>query len=253
MEPELWTPENKDAPVPGVILAGDLFARPGHGLAQVLGPALAEKGYVAIAAAPAAHRDASGFKETTLSAREQEIEDTVTQLFERMIAAGKVDIRKIAVVGHGLGGAVAVAEAAKDSRVGIAIAIGAPRAPDAYFPKDALDAWKNGKTAKIRDASDGTMHELAGSLADEWRARPDLDHGTAARKTGAQVVWIHGTADEVVAVDESRRAYWKHPDAGRRARLVEITGADHGFTAEAHAKKLVEAVAEQLGLAFPPA
>ncbi len=46
--------------------------------------------------------------------------------------------------------------------------------------------------------------------------------------------------------DESRRAYWKHPEAGRRARLVEIAGAGHDFASAAHVKKLVETVCEQL-------
>ena len=56
--------------------------------------------------------------------------------------------------------------------------------------------------------------------------------------------------NEKVPVDESRRAYWKHPEAGRRARLIEIQGADHEFSTEAHEKKLVEAIVEQLGQVF---
>src|SRR5581483_8478373 len=125
MSDEIWTHEG-DAPAPGVIIAGDLMARPGKGLAATLGPALAEKGFTVIAATPSAHRDTKDFKSATLSRREGEVENVVTALFERMIAAGKVDIRKIAVIGHGVGGAVAMAEAAKDSRVGAVVAIGAP-------------------------------------------------------------------------------------------------------------------------------
>src|SRR6185369_8229060 len=106
-----------------------------------------------------------------------------------------------------------------------------------------------GKNAKIQGC-DGTLHELGRSLADDWRANADLDHATASRKTGADVIWMHGTADEKVAVDESRRSYWKHPEAGRRARLIEIQGADHKFSNEAHQKKLVDAIVEQLVQTF---
>jgi dienelactone hydrolase len=244
---ELWTPDT-DAPAPGVVIASDLMARSGGGIAATIGPELAAKGYVAIAAVPAANRDSKGFRSGTLGNRTEEVERLVTALFERMAAPGRVDIRKVAVIGHGVGGAVAVAEAARDSRVGAAIAIAAPRSPEAYFPSEALRAWEDGKTARIRDPQDGTVHELDGTLAREWHGREELDHSTAARRTGADVIWIHGTADEVVPTDESRRAYWKHPEAGRRARLVEIAGADHAFSA--HGKKLVEAIAEQLAEAF---
>jgi pimeloyl-ACP methyl ester carboxylesterase len=244
---EIWVPAELDGPVPGVVIAGDLMARPGKGLAAVLGPALAEKGYVAISATPAANRDTKGFKAGTLSAREEEVERMVTALFERMAAPGKVNIQKLALVGHGVGGSVAVAEAAQDSRVGAVVAIAAPRSPEAYFPKETLDAWAAGKTARLRDPDDGTTQELSGALVLDWRNRAELDHSKAATRTGAQVVWIHGTADEVVPTDESRRAYWKHPEAGRRARLVEIAGAGHDFASPAHSMKLVEAVLEQLG------
>lgn len=245
---EVWVPET-DAPAPGVILSGDLMARHGHGLASKIGPELAAKGYVAISATPAANRDTKAFKSGTLSAREGEAERIVTALFERMVAPGRVDIRKIALVGHGVGGAVAVAAAAKDSRVGAVIAIAAPRTPEAYFPKEALDAWAQRKVAPIKGC-DGTLHDLDRSLVEDWRARAELDHSNASRKTGADVVWIHGTADDKVAVDESRRSYWKHPEAGRRARLVEIQGADHEFSSDAHQKKLVEAIVEQLVQSF---
>lgn len=247
---EIWTPDSQEKPAPGVIIEGDLMARRGTGIASILGPELAAKGYVAISAPPAAHRDTREFKKATLAARETELENSVTALFERMVAAGKVDIRKVAVIGHGVGGTVAIAEAAKDSRVGAVIAVAAPRTPDAYFPKEALDAWSKGQTARIQDPHDGTIHELDRSLAEDWRARPELDHASSARRTGGDVVWIHGTADETVPVDESRRSYWKHPEAGRRARLVEIQGADHRFTSAQHQKKLVEAVVEQLESVF---
>ncbi len=248
---ELWIPaQAEETPVPGVVIAPDLFARAGEGIASLLGPALAEKGFAAIAAVPAAHRDTKGFKSGTLSLREEETERLVTALFERMAAAGRVDIRKIALVGHGVGGAVAVAEAARDSRVRATFAVAAPRSPDAYFDKGALDAWASGKTAKVRDPRDGTVHELDGTLAADWRSRAELDHATAARRTDADVIWVHGTADEVVSVDESRRSYWKHPEAGHRARLVEIAGADHAFSDAGQAKKLVETIAEQLAQVF---
>lgn len=245
---EVWTPEGAE-PAPAVIISPDLLGRPGAGIAAKIGPELAAKGFVAIGATPAAHRDTMGFKHATLSSREEEAERLVTAIFERMVAAGAVDIRKIALLGHGVGGAVAGALAAKDSRVGAVIAVGAPRTPEAYFPKDAIDAWTAGRTAQVKGC-DGSIHELGPSLAHDWRARPELDHSNAARKTGASVIWIHGTADEKVNVDESRRAYWKHPEAGRRARLVEVQGADHEFSSDLHSKKLVEAIVEQLTQAF---
>jgi pimeloyl-ACP methyl ester carboxylesterase len=203
-----------------------------------------------ISATPVANRDASGFTSGTLSHRVDEVERLVTAIFERMVAPGTVDIGKIGVVGHGLGGCIAVAQAACDSRVRAVVAVAAPRSPEAYFSKDALEAWASGRVAKLKDREDGTIHALDASLVEDWRARPELDHSFAATRTDADVVWIHGTADEVVSADESRRSYWKHPDAGRRARLVEVAGAGHDFTNPDHARKLVDAISEQLAYAF---
>jgi alpha-beta hydrolase superfamily lysophospholipase len=245
---EVWTPDTVES-APAVIIAGDLMAREGRGIAQKLGPALAAKGFVAVAANPSAHRETKEFQSANLTRRVRETEDAVTALFERIVAPGKVDIRKIAVVGHGVGGAVAVAEAASDSRVGAVFAIGAPRSPEAYFPKDVLEVWSRGKIGQIKGC-DGTLHSLDRSLIDDWRNNPDLDHAIAARKTGAAVTWIHGTADEKVSIDASRSAYYKHPEAGSRARLVEIEEADHELSNDAHAARVVDAIVEGLSKVF---
>jgi len=260
---ELWLPEDASAPAPAIVLAPDLLGRPGHGLASALGPELAKRGFVTLAAAPTAGCDTPRFKEATLRERVGDVARAVTALFERMAAAGKVDIRKIALVGHGVGGTVAIAEAAHDSRVGAVAAIGAPRSPAGYFAKKDVAAWQKGASAALRDAATGEEHELGPELWRDWKAREsELDHANGATKTDAHVLWVHGTDDEQVAVDDSRRAYWKHPEAGRRARLVEIAGAKHDFGVAAdpsahgaelspQARRLADAVADMLETAFP--
>src|SRR5205807_2964792 len=97
----------------------------GAGLPAALGPELARHGWVAVSATPSAGRDTPRFRTGTLADREADIERLVNALFERMLAAGRVNIRKLAVVGHGAGGTAAVAEAARDSRVGAVVAVAA--------------------------------------------------------------------------------------------------------------------------------
>jgi dienelactone hydrolase len=265
-EPQLetWLPTGASGPVPAIVLAGDLWARPGRGLLATLGPELANRGHVVIAPTPGKRRDTKGFATGTLRDREDEIDGAVTALFERVAARGEVDIRRLAVVGHGLGGSAAMARAARDSRIRAVFAVAAPRTLAGMFPKAAVDAWGRGDKATLKAPADGTLHALGPAIANDWKARAtELDHAEGARATGATVVWIHGTEDTVVPTDESRRAYWRHPEAGRRARLVEVIGAEHDFgvaadaePAEAlpsHARKLADAIAEQLALVFPKA
>jgi pimeloyl-ACP methyl ester carboxylesterase len=257
---EIWLPES-EAPAPAVVLGGDLFTRRGRGLVAALGPELARRGYVAVAPAPSAACDTDAFEATTVEQRTADLEGAVTGLFERMIAPGRADIRKIALVGHGIGGTAAVAEAARDSRIGAVAAIAAPRTLEAAFPAAARDVWAHQGTARLRDEHDGREHDLGPALARDWKARAaELDHADGARKTEAPVLWVHGTEDRSVSVEDSRRAYWKHPDAGRRARLVEVAGAGHDFASagepselSAHAKKVADAVCELLEAAFPKA
>jgi dienelactone hydrolase len=264
---ELWLPDagvDPSAPVPGVILAPDLLGRAGRGLPTALAAELARRGYVALTADASSGCESPRFKEATLRERTGDLARAVTALFERMVAGGSVDIRRLAVVGHGVGGTAAVTEAAHDSRVGAVAAIAAPRTASGFFPGRMIEVWQKGTTAKVKDPSTGEEHELGPELFRDWKAREaELDHATRARETGGHVLWVHGTEDEAVNVEDSRRAYWKHPDAGRRARLVEIAGAAHDFGVAAdlpfdrdrelapHARKLADAVQELLEAAFP--
>lgn len=264
---ELWLPETEHGPAPAdvlapaVVLAPDLLGRPGKGLASALAPELARRGYVALTAPPTAGVETGRFREATLRERVGDVARAVTALFERMAAGGRADIRRIALVGHGAGGTVAAAEAAHDERVGAVVLLGAPRTPATFFPRKATQAWQKGSSARLRDEATGEDHELGPELWRDWTAREAaLDHAATTRETRAHVLWVHGTADERASVEDSRRAYWKHPDAGRRARLVEIAGAGHDFGVgdaavpgdlPPAARKVADAIQEVLEAAFP--
>ncbi|MBI3725202.1 prolyl oligopeptidase family serine peptidase [bacterium] len=267
---EIFLPEDTTASppsasaerAPGVVLVGDIFQERA-GLISALGARLADKGLVAITAAPSGRGDR--FLGRTLREREAEAGRAVTALFERMVAAGTVDIRQLAIVGHGLGGVVAASCAARDARLRAAVLIAAPRSPGAFFPEAARIAWSRQKTARLEDRLVGTVREVDGSLYLEWKSRADeLDSARTAARSVPNVLWVHGTADEVVSPDESRSAYFRHPEAGRRARLVLVTGAGHDFGAQGGAgpsasalrgatfvaPALAEAVSGFLGEAF---
>src|SRR5438477_616923 len=98
---ELWLPESATGPSPAVVLAPDLLGHAGRGLASALGPELAKRGYVAISAVPSAGCETPRFRDATLRERVGDVARAVTALFERMVAGGAADIRKLAVVGHG--------------------------------------------------------------------------------------------------------------------------------------------------------
>ena len=65
-------------------------------------------------------------------------------------------------------------------------------------------------------------------------------HSTAPQAVQIRVPWllVHGTADDVVLIDDSREAYSL---ASEPKKLVEIEGANHVFSEDGQ-KPMIEAV-----------
>ncbi len=169
----------------------------------------AEAGYVALALSlrgwpPSGGSDDCGLKQP---------DDVVTSVAWLRALPG-VDPHRVALVGFSQGGQVALLAAARDAAV---------RAVVAYFPVTDVARWKSTTTNADIPGYITAVCEPGG-----LSARSPLLH---AAKVAAPVLLLHGERDTRVPTEQSQLMAAALGSAGRRAELVLVPGAQHGFTA----------------------
>jgi acetyl esterase/lipase len=145
-----------------------------------------------------------------------------------------LDLDRVVVVGHSAGGHLALGEAGwrqrskgRAERVGLLAVVGLAPIADLALAYDA------------RLGGDAVAEFVGGSP----RQHPELYRAASPAEMlplGLRQLILHGTSDEAVPIDLSRRYVHAAIEAGDQADLVELVGAGHmdylDSTSEAHAK-----------------
>ena len=142
-----------------------------------------------------------------------------------------VDSRRIAVVGHSMGGWAAIVTAAAEPRLRAVATYGAPARLGASLRLDP-EQVENEFTRFLA----ATPAEFAAQLDEVARRMDPLEAVTAIAPRPLLVV--HGTEDCWVPVAQAREL---RDRAGPRCRYVEVDGADHAFSR--HRTELRELIA----------
>ncbi len=170
--------------------------------------------------------DEDGFAANTLS---RELEDVdLVRYFVRSGRLPGVDPGAGAVFGHSRGGGTGLIHAAEhgDSRAIVTWA-----ALDTFDRFDAATkaSWREQGHLPIVNARTGQVLRLASSALQDLEAnRVRLDPLAAAGRMRLPALFLHGTADEVVPAEASRRLH----EACAQSRLLLIEGAGHTFGAK---------------------
>ncbi len=191
---------------------------------------LAGAGFNAIRFSFAGNGDSQGdFRESTIS---KEVDD----LGAMIDAAERAGYEKINVVGHSMGGAVGVIRTAKDDRVAKLISL----AGMVY-------------TAKFNEVEFGDQTPDSGFMWDDEDCPysqtfvDDMNSIDNVLGQGEQisVPWllVHGTADDVVPIEESRDIYEKATTGDKK--LVELPDVNHVF-ADSGLQPMIDTVIDWL-------
>ncbi|GIO14444.1 alpha/beta hydrolase [Cohnella xylanilytica] len=170
------------------------------------------------------------------------IEQTRTVL-DYALALDFVDPLRVTLLGHSLGGAVALLTAVRDRRVKSLVLW----APVGYPFNDILRivGRKTYDEAVTKGSADYLGYSLTPSFFDALLRHQPFQE---TQKFSGDVLIVHGTGDETIPVDYTfllEKTFWLRGEG--RCEKVIVFQADHTFTRGEHKKELFKATADWLG------
>lgn len=218
-------PGEKDGAL--VILAHGVTGDKDRPLLVALAEGLAARGWPCLRLSfPGNGASEGDFGEATITKESGDLRDVLSAL-----PAGL----KVAYCGHSMGGAVGVMTAAADERIKVLVTLaGMIRTED--FCEREFGAVTPGEGCMW----DEEGCPLSRNYVDDMESIGDLFDEVG--QISVPYLLLHGTADDVVLIEDSRDAY---DTAEEPKRLVEIPGAGHSFD-EATYPRVVAEVADWL-------
>jgi len=174
-----------------------------------------------IGADPQAFTELDRFEANTFTREVEELRAVV----RAASALPGVDARRIALLGHSRGGAIALLASEGVSQVITWASLASLEGLMGF--KGQEEAWRREGFVEARNARTGQVMRLGAGLLEDWEAHRGALDVTAALarllKAGGRATAIHGDADQAVPLAHARRL-----EAGG-ARLVIIPDGDHTF------------------------
>ncbi len=202
---------------------------------------LAERG-IAVVLPDLSHNgtDASGdayprkdlFEASSWATHQEDLRLLVAALREGRLPAGEaLDPARLGLLGHSLGGGLAVLHARGDDGIA-AVAAWAPVSRADRFRPEEKERWRRLGRLPILNTRTGEELPLGvGFLDDAERRAAALDVARAATGLACPLLVIHGEEDTSVPVAEGRSLVEGAIAAGRPARFRGLRGTQHTFDA----------------------
>jgi uncharacterized protein len=136
---------------------------------------------------------------------------------------------RVGLLGHSMGGGLALLMAAKDARVRSVVTLAGVNRPN-RLPMDAVNlALQSIGHVPVENARTGQIMRIGRDFFDELKRHPQaFDIQAAAAAVTLPWLLIHGTEDETVPLEEAHDLLER---AGDNAKLLSIEGAGHTFGA----------------------
>lgn len=205
-----------------VILGHGLTGNKDRPLLVALAEGLNARGWPCVRVSFSGNGESQGrFEDATI---EKEAEDL------KAILDSIPDWVNVTYIGHSMGAAVGVTVAAEDLRIQLLVSLAGMVHPAAFYERE-FGGLKPGTDCLWEE----TEHPLSEKFAQSMKGLPSL-LPAAARITQPWLL-IHGIEDDVVPVQDSRDA---HAAAVCQTKLVEISGAGHGFDETSYPQVIAE-------------
>jgi pimeloyl-ACP methyl ester carboxylesterase len=146
----------------------------------------------------------------------------------KALADGRLgfQLSSVALLGHSMGGGVAILRAAADRAVAALVTWAATGRFGRLWRPEQVPEWRRTGTLDIPNQRTGEILPLSTDMLDDWeRNRSALDPTAAAPRVTAPWLIAHGSADESVPATDAVQLAERAPNA----RLLVIEGASHTF------------------------
>ncbi|HJQ65513.1 MAG TPA: alpha/beta fold hydrolase [Gemmatimonadales bacterium] len=163
------------------------------------------------------------FAHVTYSAEVRDLDRIITALADGSVGLAPT---AIGVLGHSMGGGVAVLQAAGDQRVGALVTWAATARFGRLWQPEQVPEWRRTGTLEVMNQRTGEILPLSTDILDDWeRNAARLDVSRAAGLVRGPWLIAHGSADESVPVDDARALHEANP----RSELLLLDDAGHTF------------------------
>ncbi|MBR9974941.1 MAG: alpha/beta fold hydrolase [Bacteroidetes bacterium] len=183
------------------------------------------------------------FARNTVGRELDDLDDLVNAVMEGDVVPDDCDRGRIMLVGHSLGGGVAIVHAAEDPRIA-AVATWAGVADFMRWGKKTRAAWRKTGRLEIENTRTGQKMPMDVVMLDDLEANvARYDILAAAARLARPLLVLHGEQDVSVPLDEGRRIIAAADSSLSRMHVLPNTdhtfGARHPFEGSTTALKTV--------------
>ncbi|MBE0644574.1 MAG: dienelactone hydrolase family protein [Bacteroidetes bacterium] len=167
------------------------------------------------------------FAHNTISRELDDLGDLVDAITAGGLLSESCDTSQIGLVGHSLGGGIAIVYASEDERIG-AVASWAGVADFMRWGKKTRAMWRKTGRLEIENARTGQMMPMDAGMLDDLESHiTRFDIPAAAARMKQPLLILHGEQDVSVSIEEGRRIAVAADDS--RSRFYPIPNTDHTF------------------------
>ena len=206
-----------------------------------LGERIAEAGFASLVfdfshngtdAAGEAYPRKDLFRAASWRTHQEDLEAVLTGLRSGSLpGASALDPGKIALLGHSLGGGLAVVRAAADPDLRCVAALAPVNRADRFSPREK-ETWRAKGELPVLNTRTGEVLPLGVGFLEDAEARAaELDAAAAAARLSCPLLVVHGEEDTSVPPAEGRSLVESAIAAGRAARWSPLAGTQHTFDA----------------------
>jgi len=176
--------------------------------------------------------DPAAFREATIARDLEDQEAILRAVLEARLAAGRVDLERIGLLGHSRGGGTTLLLAASELGRRCARALVTWNAVGTFdrFGEEEKEAWRRDGEIQVVNARTGQSLPVDLAVLEDMEARRqhyDLEVA-AARRTAPWLI-LHGSADETVPLVEGKALAAAAADP---RQLYVVPGGSHTFGAQ---------------------